>query len=133
MINKCIIAGRLVYDLEVKRTPNEVAVINNMVAVDREKKNSQGEKVADFIPFTVWGKSAEYLYNYGAKGDLIVIQGSLRIDSYQTSDGSNKKKYYINSDTINIIFNKRKEQVKEKEKNQEEIDNFLDLYVDNNL
>lgn len=133
MINKCIIAGRLVYDLEVKRTPNEVAVINNMVAVDREKKNGQGEKVADFIPFTVWGKSAEYLYNYGAKGDLIVIQGSLRIDSYQTSDGSNKKKYYINSDTINIIFNKRKEQVKEKEKNQEEIDNFLDLYVDNNL
>lgn len=129
MINKCIIVGRIVYDLEIKKTPNDTTLINNVVAVDRMKKSSQGEKITDFIPFTVWGKSAEYLCNYGTKGDLITIEGSLRVDSYQASDGTNKKKYYINAENVNIIFSGRKNS----EEKSDKIEEFIDLYVDNDI
>lgn len=103
MINKCIIIGRITFSPEIKRTPSDMGFMNNVLAVDRDKKNESGEKVTDFIPITVWGKSAEYLYNYASKGSLIAVVGSLRVDTFKAKDGTDKKKYYINAENVNIL------------------------------
>lgn len=101
MLNKCVLIGRITFNLDIKRTENDTAIISNVIAVNRPKKGD--EKIADFIPFTAWGKSAEYLYNYAEKGSLIALTGSIRVDTFEGKDGSKKKKHYVNAESVKII------------------------------
>lgn len=102
-MNVVMLLGRISFPVDIKRVSNDVAMIKNVLAVERPKKSPEGEKISDFIPFTIWGKSAEYLFNYAEKGDLISLVGSLRIDSYQGKDGTNKKNFYVNGENVKII------------------------------
>ena len=58
------------------------------VAVNREFK-SDGTKISDFIPVTVFGKSAEVISQYASKGTRILIEGRLQVSKYTTRDGKN--------------------------------------------
>lgn len=109
MINQAILLGRITYDLELKHTPNGASVINNVLAVKRSRKNETGEYDADFIPFVVWGQSAEYLEKYARKGDLISIVGSIRQESYENSTGDKVKNYYVKADNVSIESSKPKD------------------------
>lgn len=121
MINNCVLIGRITFPLEIKRFPNnpDMVLIKNTLAVDRGKKSPDGEKVTDFIPFTVWGKSAEYLYNYAEKGNLIAVSGNLRIDSFEGKDGEKKKNFYVNCVNVSIVQSNEKKSYKKEEKRQE--------------
>jgi len=46
MLNKCILIGRLTKDPELRYTPNGVATASFTLAVDRQRKNQQGEREA---------------------------------------------------------------------------------------
>ena len=54
MINKAILIGRLTKDPEVRETGGGQKVASFTVAVDRNFKNANGEKEADFIPVVAW-------------------------------------------------------------------------------
>ena len=49
MINRTVLAGRLVRDPELRYTSNGVAVSNFTLACNRPFKNQDGEQEADFI------------------------------------------------------------------------------------
>ncbi|MDN5302759.1 MAG: single-strand DNA-binding protein [Thermoanaerobacteraceae bacterium] len=53
MINNVTLVGRLTKDPELKKV-NDVSVCSFILAVDRNFKNSGGEKETDFIPVTAW-------------------------------------------------------------------------------
>jgi single-strand DNA-binding protein len=83
-MNTWIGHGRLTKDPEVS-IKNDKTICRINVAVNRFGKDSG----ADFIPCTAFGKTAEYIGNYGVKGQGIVIEGS--INTYSTGEGANKK------------------------------------------
>lgn len=83
MVNKIILIGRLTEDPSLKYTTNGNAVSRMTLAVDRNYKDSQGNKKVDFIPVIAWKKLAEIVAEYMKKGKLISVVGSLEIRSYE--------------------------------------------------
>lgn len=86
-MNRVVIVGRLTRDVELRYTPNGVAVANFNVAVNRQFKNKDGEQEADFIQCVTWRKQAENLANYMKKGSQIGVDGRLQTRTYENSNG----------------------------------------------
>lgn len=87
-MNKVILSGNLVRDIELRRSQSGEAVASNAVAVRREFKNAGGDYDTDFINFVVWGKQAEYLNDYGKKGDRVELVGRWQTRKYTNKDGA---------------------------------------------
>lgn len=92
MLNSVIIIGRLIKEVELRYTPNGVAVATFTLAVDRSRKNQAGEKETDFIPCVVWQKQAENCANYIGKGSLVAVDGRLQVRHYEDKQG---KRQYV--------------------------------------
>ena len=91
MINRIILVGRLVKDVELRFTPNGIAVANFTLAVNRSfKQDNQPE--ADFINVVVWKKQAENVANYLRKGSLTGVDGRVQTRSYENNEG---KKVFV--------------------------------------
>lgn len=101
MMNKIIIIGRLTQDPTLIYTTNGNATSRMTIAVDRNYKDSNGERPTDFIPVVSWGKLAETVANYMKKGKLVAVEGSLEIRSYE-KDGD--KRYIAEVIAENVRF-----------------------------
>jgi single-strand DNA-binding protein len=91
-MNQANIVGRLVRDVELKYTGSGIAVVNFVVAVDRNYKNAQGEYEADFIDCVAWRKQAEFISQYFKKGTPIAVTGSIQTRNYENNEG---RKVYV--------------------------------------
>ncbi|MEY8443331.1 single-stranded DNA-binding protein [Lactococcus muris] len=87
MINNVVLVGRLVRDPKLRYTPQNTAVATFTLAVNRRFKNAQGEREADFINCVIWRQSAENLANWGKKGALIGVTGSIQVRNYENKEG----------------------------------------------
>ena len=102
MYNKVTLVGRLTRDPESRTTPSGKQVANITLAVDRGfKDKDSNEAKADFIRVNIWEKQAELAMKYLTKGQLILIEGSLRTGNYEKEG----QKYYTTDITSSkIIF-----------------------------
>lgn len=107
-MNNVVLIGRLTRDVELRYTTAQVAVANFAIAVDREFTGKDGKKETDFIDIQVWNKSAENCANYLAKGSLVGIQGSIRIENYQNQAGETRKATKINANRVQFLDTKNK-------------------------
>ena len=87
MINRVILTGRLTNNPELKYTTSGNAVATFNLAVNRQFKNQNGEREADFIRCIIWRKSAENLTNFTHKGSLVGIEGRIQTRSYENQQG----------------------------------------------
>lgn len=87
MINNVVLVGRLVRDPELRYTPENHAVATFTLAVNRRFKNAQGEREADFINCVMWRQNAENLANWGKKGSLLGVTGSIQVRNYENKEG----------------------------------------------
>lgn len=91
MLNSVIIQGRLTINPEIKHTQSGKAVTSFSVAVQRNYAAQGEERETDFIKVEAWGKQAEFVSKYFNKGDMIIIEGSIRVDNYTDKDGNKRK------------------------------------------
>lgn len=87
MINNVTLVGRMTKDAELRYTPSNVAVATFTLAVNRNRKNENGEREADFINCVIWRQAAENLANWAKKGSLIGIVGSVQTRNYENQQG----------------------------------------------
>lgn len=87
MINSVCLVGRLTRDPELKYTGNNIAVASFSLAANRNFKEANGEREADFINCVIWRQSAENLANRAKKGALIGITGRIQTRSYENQQG----------------------------------------------
>ena len=104
-MNKCWITGRITKDLTLEHTKSGTAVCQFSIATNRQITRD-GEKQVDFINCVVWNKQAENLAKYQSKGNLIGIQGQLRVDNYETN-GEKKHKTYVLCENIEFLGSKK--------------------------
>jgi len=83
-MNKVFLLGRLVRDPEIRTTQAGKMVTTFTLAVDR-----YGDKnaTADFISIVTWEKLAENCGNNLLKGQRALVEGRLRIRSFDGKDG----------------------------------------------
>jgi len=87
-MNINILRGNLARDPEVRVVNaggKQTTVVNFTVAVSREytKSNGEKDKVTTFVPCEAWDSGAEIIAESFKKGDLVLVEGSLRNDSWE--------------------------------------------------
>ena len=87
MINNVVLVGRMTRDAELRYTPSNQAVAAFTLAVNRNFKNQDGEREADFINVVIWRQQAENLANWVKKGALIGVTGRIQTRSYDNQQG----------------------------------------------
>lgn len=81
-MNQVQLIGRLTKDPEVRYTPQQMAVANFTLAIDRPTGKDK-EKHTDFPRVTVFGRQAENCERFLKKGLLCAVSGSLQTGSYE--------------------------------------------------
>lgn len=100
-MNRTIIIGRIVKDIELKYTTNKnTAVCGFTIAVDRKFKQ-EGQPESDFFNCTAWGKTAEFISKYFSKGVRIAVEGRLQNRSWTDAED---KKHYITEIVVESVY-----------------------------
>jgi single-strand DNA-binding protein len=91
--NRVILVGNLTRDPELKYIPSGMAVTDVGVAVNDRRKNAQGEWVEEttFVDVTLWGRTAEVASEYLGKGSPVLIEGRLKLDTWEKEGKKNSK------------------------------------------
>lgn len=120
-MNLVILRGNLARDPEMRRVNTggkETAVVNFTVATSREytKSNGEKDKVTSFINCEAWDTGAEIIGESFAKGDLVMVEGSLRNDSWE-KDGvkHNSFKVRVNNFSKLTKLSRQKSSIKEEQ------------------
>ena len=80
MINRTILLGNIVNDLEIEQTSTGKNRLRFTLAVN---KGYGEKKVTNFIPCVAWEKTAELLRNYCHKGSKICVEGEVSAVPYE--------------------------------------------------
>lgn len=83
MINLVSLTGRLTNHPEIKFTSSGKTYVRFSLAVNRNFKNVDGEREADFIRCILWGKAGEAFVKFTRKGSLVGVSGRLQTQSYE--------------------------------------------------
>src|SRR5262245_40632724 len=91
--NRVILVGNLTRDPELRYIPSGTAVTDVGLAVNDRRKNAQGEWVEDttFVDVTLWGRTAEVASEYLNKGAPVLIEGRLKLDTWEKDGKKNSK------------------------------------------
>lgn len=106
MLNTVILMGRLTSDPELKKTPSGVSVSSFTVAVQRSYVAKSEERQSDFIKCVAWRNTADFIYKYFRKGQMIAVQGSIQTRSYQDKNGNKRKAVEVLADKADFCGDK---------------------------
>lgn len=102
--NRVIVMGNLTRDVEVRYLQSGMAVADIGLAVNDRRKNQAGEWVeeATFVDITLWGRTAEVAGEYLSKGSPILVEGRLKLDSWE-SDGQKRTKLKVVGEKMQMV------------------------------
>ncbi|HEM4321518.1 TPA: single-stranded DNA-binding protein [Streptococcus suis] len=103
MINNVVLVGRMTRDAELRYTPSNQAVATFTLAVNRNFKNQNGEREADFINVVIWRQQAENLANWAKKGALIGVTGRIQTRSYDNQQGQRVYVTEVLADSFQLL------------------------------
>lgn len=89
-MNKVILMGRLTRDPDIRYSGNgegSMCVAKFTLAVDRRRAAQDGQREADFISCTAFGKQAEFAERYLHQGTKITLSGRIQTGSYTNREG----------------------------------------------
>ena len=109
-MNRIDLLGRTTKDVELTFTKGSgLAVARVTIAIDNYNSKTK-EKSADFIPVVAFGKRAETLANYVAKGEQVAITGHLHSGSYENDKGEKRYTLEVIVDSLYLLNNGKKKQ-----------------------
>lgn len=117
-MNIVMLRGNLARDPELRRVGEKnTAVVNFTLATSREFTKADGtqDKVTSFIQCEAWDTAAETIASSIKKGDLVMVEGSLRNDSWE-KDGVKHSTLKVRVNNFaKIIKTKRTDKVSDTE------------------
>lgn len=109
MINNVTLVGRLVAHPDLRKTPNNVSSLQGTLAVNRNFKNENGDREADFINFQSWRGTADIIAQYCSKGSLIGIIGRIQVRSYE-KDGQRRYVTEVVAENVALLESRNSQQ-----------------------
>lgn len=99
MLNKVILMGRFARDPECKYIDDR-KVANFTLAVDRGRKNANGEREADFLDCAAWGRTADFVQEWFTKGMMAIVVGRLQTRRWEDRNGNKRVSVSVQVDEI---------------------------------
>jgi len=105
--NKVILVGNLTRDPELRYIPSGTAVTDIGLAVNEKWKKPSGEWVEEttFVDVTLWARQAEVASEYLSKGSQVLIEGRLKLDTWE-KDGKKNYKLRVVGDRMQMLGGK---------------------------
>lgn len=107
--NRVILLGNVTRDPEIRYIANGTAVTDIGLAVNDRRKNPNGEWVEEttFVEVTLWGRTAEIAGEYLSKGSPVLIEGRLKMDSWEDKQtGQKRSKLKVVGDRMQLLGTK---------------------------
>ena len=101
--NRIIIAGNLTRDPEYKQLPSGQGVCRLGLASNRQFKNRQtGASISEvcYVDIDVWGPQADSCQKFLQKGRGVLVEGRLKLDTWQDQQGQTRSKHSIVADRV---------------------------------
>jgi single-strand DNA-binding protein len=98
-MQKWIGIGNLVRDPESRTSNGGTAVTKFTIAIQRRKKDDG----ADFIQCVTFGKLAENVAKYTAKGRQVAVLGSIQTRTYDTASGEKRYVTEVVADEVQFL------------------------------
>ena len=108
-MNKVFIIGHLTRDIELRYSSTGLAFGACAIATTRKFTDANGSKQEEtlFIDITFFGRYAEVANQYLHKGSKVMIEGRLRLESWQDKNtGQNRQKHSIIVENMQMLDNK---------------------------
>ena len=102
-MNSINLVGRLTKEPIIRETTSQSKVSTISIAVRRPFQNENKEYDTDFFDIVSYGATAEFVSKYCHKGNMISVHGSLLTQKYTNKQGVNVTRYYIMSNSIDLI------------------------------
>ncbi len=95
--NKVILAGNLTRDPQLSYLPSQTPVVEFGLAINRRWRGANGEPREEtcFIDCRCYGKQAETFNQYMSKGQPVLIEGRLQLDTWEGQDGQKRSKHRV--------------------------------------
>jgi len=103
--NKVILVGNVTRDPELRYIASGTAVTDIGLAVnDRRKDGKTGEWIEEttFVDVTLWGRTAEVAGEYVTKGAPLLIEGRLKLDTWE-KDGKKNSKLRVVGERMQLL------------------------------
>lgn len=109
-LNKIELMGRITNELEQKVTTSGKEVVSFTMAVERNYKGSDGNKITDFINCVAFGNQAKHICNYFGKGKLLLVVGALQSRQYTTQNNEKRTVFEVNVEEVHFTGEKKETQ-----------------------
>lgn len=116
--NKVILVGNLTRDPQLKYLPSQTAVTEFGIATNRKWKTPSGEDRDEvmFIDCSIFGKRAEVINEFCKKGSSILIEGHLKLDSWDDKQtGAKRSKHCVIVDNFQFVGGAKKDGERQQE------------------
>jgi single-strand DNA-binding protein len=102
--NRVILLGNVTRDPELRYIQSGTAVTEIGLAVNDRRKTASGEWVEEttFVDVTLWGRTAEIAGEYVTKGAPLLIEGRLKLDTWE-KDGKKNSKLRVVCDRMQLL------------------------------
>jgi len=94
MYNKLILIGRLGKDPENRGTDGVIASMNIATVNYYKKKTGEGVEEIEWTQCLAFGKLGELVMSQAKKGDLVVVEGKKKTNTYE-KDGVSRSNIYM--------------------------------------
>lgn len=104
--NRVILVGNLTRDPELRYIPSGTAVADIGLAINEKVKHGE-EWVEEtvFVDVTLWARTAEVASEYLSKGSPVLIEGRLKLDTWE-KDGQKRSKLKVIGERLQMLGNK---------------------------
>jgi single-strand DNA-binding protein len=95
--NKVILVGNLTRDPQMSYLPSQMAVVEFGLATNRRWRGPDGQQREEtcFVDCRAYGKQAETINQYLAKGKPVLVEGRLQFDTWEGKDGTKRSKHRV--------------------------------------
>jgi single-strand DNA-binding protein len=91
--NRVILVGNLTRDPELRYIPSGTAVADISLAINDRRKGPNGDWIEEttYVDVTLWARTAEIASEYLNKGSNVLIEGRLKLDTWEKDGKKNSK------------------------------------------
>lgn len=107
MLNVCTLMGRIVHTPELRTTQSGTSVVSFTLAVERSYAPKGQQWETDFIDCVAWRNTAEFIYRYFGKGQLIAVAGEIQTRNFEDRQGNKRKAVEVNVSQASFTGDRR--------------------------
>lgn len=100
-LNRIMLIGNLTRDPENRHLQSGSQVTKFDIAVNDRSRGRDNQETM-FIRVETWNKTAEIASQYLRKGSMVLVEGRLKIEEYETKDGQKRRDPLVVADRISL-------------------------------